>query len=640
MDSGFLSRRTLVIAATICIAAVFIVFGRSIGYGFLMFDDPYLVVNNLTAHGPTLVHLKAAFTSYDPELYIPLTLVSYQLNWLVSGLHPELYHVTNLILHGLNAFLFGLIVLLLIRRKGIALLFALIYAVHPQNTETAVWIAARKDTLSTLFLFGSIVQYLRYRDTNVTKHARLSIVLYVLAALSKASVFMLPVLLPFLDILRDGKIPERKAALRRSWPYFIVAILTAAVALYGKSRVVESSSMFATILMAAKSTVFYLQKLILPLNLTAIYPYTKPITATSPDFWVPALVLTGLGLASTAAIRKTRWPAVTLALFILTLAPSYFNFHKGVGIFFAVDRYVYVAMIWPLLLLAKATDEILHRRPALKRPATAIGILGLIAAGTLSTVQASYWRNDETVFSRALAAYPESVTARVSLSVWYRESGRINDEERVLREGLPYKRDTALLLGVGSVEARKGNVNEAEKLYREAMTADPENPEPHFYVGSLEEGKGNIQIAEAEYAKAIAMDESYVAAYNNLGAIYLDQNNFAEAEALFRKAITWNPNFLEGEMNLFQALEGLKRVDEAFPHLEKAYALDPENPDILLDYGYRLNTRGQKKKAVAILRHLMDIDPQNHAAERVLRSFDPTWKPRVQRPSEYDATPL
>ncbi len=627
METQIPERRKLILAAVLCIAATFTAFGASVRYGFLMFDDPYLVVNNLTAHGPTPKHIIAAFTSYDPELYIPLTFVSYQINYLLSGLHPAMYHITNLVLHGLNAFLFGCIVLLMIRRERIALFFAVLYAVHPLNTESAVWIAARKDTLSTFFLFAAIVAYLRARETGEQRLSRKSVVLYILAALSKASVFTLPLVLPILDLLRDPQSFRWKESGKRMVPYFMIAGVTASVAFAGKTRVIGSSSLLETALMACKSTVFYLEKIFLPLKLTSIYPYQKAIVATSPDFIIPAVILAVLVAAAIILIRWTVWPTATGLLFLITLAPSYFNFHKGTEMFFAVDRYAYVAMIWILLLIAKGLSLVPASGKPLQKGLAAISGLLIACVIVLSYHQTEYWRNDETVFSHTLEYFPDSITARVSLSVWFRESGRLTDERRILEDGLQYKRHTALLLGIGSVDLREGKPDAAKKMFEEASAADPKNPEPYFYLASLSEQQGKVEEAVTLYAKAIELDPTYVAAMINLGAIELDRRNLPEAEKLLRSAVQWNPNSMEARMNLFQTLELQRKYDEAFPHLEAAYELDPENPDVLLDYGYRLSTRGRETKAKRVLRRLLTIDPSNHTALRLLKQLDPRWTP-------------
>jgi hypothetical protein len=126
-------------------------FGGAVEYGFLNFDDSYLIYGNLAARAPTPAHIVQAFTTYDPELYIPVTLLSYQFNYLIAGLHGGFYHFTNIVLHGLTGFFVSYLVFLLLGRKRIALFCGALFVVHPINTEAAVWLSGRKDLLSSFF---------------------------------------------------------------------------------------------------------------------------------------------------------------------------------------------------------------------------------------------------------------------------------------------------------------------------------------------------------------------------------------------------------------------------------------------------------------------------------------------------------
>ena len=609
-------------------AISFAVFGQSINDQFHMLDDPYLVVNNLAAHGPTPANLVTAFTSYDPELYIPLTLLSYQLNYLVGGLNPIVYHATNIILHSIVALFFIFIASKILKDRTVGVLVGILFAVHPLNTEAVAWIAGRKDLLSSVFLLWSLNEYFKCRESSRRQNFYMSIALYVLSALSKGSVFTFPLLLPLLDFLRSPKEYWLKATWRTLVPFIVIAGITGVIALFGKTQVVESSSMQETLIMAAKSTVFYLQKIVLPTDLSVIYPYQRAITLASPDFWMPIVVLSLIVLLAALVLRWTRMPIITLLLFLITISPSYFNFHKGTLYFFAVDRYTYVGMMWILLFVGVLAKGLRERRKIL----SVLGVLS-IAAGVASWRQTAYWKNDETLFQHVLSLYPESISARLSLSVWYRESGRFSDERKIIEDGLMHSRDTALLLALGSVEERARNTDTAIKLFEEAKTMDPLNPEPLFFLGSLDEKEGKVEEAKAKYRLAAKLDPSYVAALVNLGAILFEQRQLQEAEEVLKQATKWNPNALEAHMNLYQVLEMLRRSEEAFPHLVASYKLDNKNPDILLMYAYKLSERKENKKAIKILRELLTIDPQNRTGNRLMKQLDPSWE--VHTPSDF-----
>ena len=167
------------------IVLTLLVYGKSLGNAFVRWDDSMLIYENPIVREISWKSLKAAFTTYDPELYIPLTFLSYQIDYAIGGMHPFGFHLTNLVLHTLNAVLvFFLLQLLLsgnnpplplkgegrvrVAGRGTAFLVALLWAIHPLNTEAVVWASARKDVLSTFFFLGSLCTYLKWRDGCVT----------------------------------------------------------------------------------------------------------------------------------------------------------------------------------------------------------------------------------------------------------------------------------------------------------------------------------------------------------------------------------------------------------------------------------------------------------------------------------------
>ncbi len=635
-NSGLqLSRTEIGITLGLMLLAVFIVFGVAVGFGFLDFDDSYLIYGNLAARGPSLSHIKQAFTTFDPELYIPVTLLSYQFDYLLGGLSGGMHHFTNLVLHALNGALVSYLIFLLLGRKRIALGCGLLFVIHPINTEAAVWLSGRKDVLSSFFYLATMCVYLRYLYAGNRRLWTAALGLFVLGLLAKVSILTLPVAILLLEALMRERKEWTLRSLLDTVPFFALSGVFAMIAAVGKERVIGSTTLTETLLMAAKSTVFYLEKLIIPTNLSPIYPYLKAITISSPDFYVPLSIIAVVGIITLVTLQKTKWVAICSLLFLATLAPSFLNFHKGTMVFFAVDRYAYLPMVWLVLLLAVGFSEVVDRirsRTVRQLQATVLGIIAATLA-VMSMNQTKLWVNDEMLFSYVLTLYPGSVSARTSLAAVYRNQGRGVDEIEVLEEGLKIQKNIAYYTGIGSAAARQGKLDEAETLYGQARILDPTNPEPFFFLGSLEEQRGNADRAVGYYKEAIRFDESYVAAYNNLGAVYQDQGKLLEAEEMFRKAVEWNPNFMEGLYNLFQILEMQKKRDKAFPYLVKAYELNPENSDITIGYAYRMNERGKKSVAIKALRYLLSVEPGNNAAKRFLQQLQPS----VPEPETTDA---
>ncbi|MEK7591532.1 MAG: tetratricopeptide repeat protein [Patescibacteria group bacterium] len=519
----------------------FLAFGASLFHGFAPVDDWFLIVQNLSIRGPTWENLQTIFMSYDPELYIPLTLFSFQLNYLLGGLSPLSFHLTNILLHGLNAFLVFRVLQLFTNKHELSLFAGILFAVHPLNAEAVVWASGRKDLLSTFFSLLSIIFYI----LSVRGKPRFlvgSVVSHLVSLLSKATAIILPAVLALEAMLME------RLSIKKIWkhlaPFILLSIVFIVIAFGGKGRVVSSSTMLETILMAARSSVFYVQKFILPVNLTVFYEHRGPILLDDPRFFVPLLLLIMIIVPCMIMIR--RWPELAFGcgFYLITLSPTFLNFHKGSAMFFAVDRYAYLPSVGLLFLFVegihflRTCTEKRSIAPLLRGAAVLI-VTMLIG---LSLHQTSTWSTPKKLYTHALALYPDSVVARTDLARLLRDEGDFQKAFDVLKEGLVYGDHPALHLTAGTILAASNRTPDAIVEFQKAMTMDPLNPEPHFYLGSLWEQTGNMELAKGEYEKAVAMDPSYVIARVRLAGILKSQGALMEAENHLREALKWNPN--------------------------------------------------------------------------------------------------
>jgi hypothetical protein len=230
--------RFLVLALLLVVAAAY---GRTVVFDFVNWDDGTLVyANPIVMELTGWSALKAAFTSYDPELYIPLTFLTYQIEHALVVLHPALYHLTNVCLHIGNTLLVYWLLLLLSRgRRDIAFLTALLFALHPINAEAVSWVSARKDLLSGFFALASSIAYLRSR----TRFPWPSVLLFLCALLSKVSVVLLPPVFLLFDWLLNDHVTRRDIV--RKWPFALLSSLFIAVALLGKTSNLSGNTCFS-----------------------------------------------------------------------------------------------------------------------------------------------------------------------------------------------------------------------------------------------------------------------------------------------------------------------------------------------------------------------------------------------------------
>ncbi|NOS68151.1 MAG: tetratricopeptide repeat protein [Candidatus Peribacteraceae bacterium] len=565
-------------------------FGRSLFQGFAPLDDDLLITMNLAIRGLTWEHLKTVFTTYDPELYIPLTFVSYQIDYMIGGPAPWIYHLTNLLLHAGNAMLVMWVMFLLTKKKWLSISAGLIFAVHPLNTEAVVWLAGRKDLLSTFFFLAAWVGYIHYRMIRgVSRNAPtatycVSIVLFILALLSKVMAMTLPAILILTDVLIEKRKWEWRMLIDKI-PYAMLSGIFLFVATAGKERIIANHSLYETALMAAKSTVFYLQKFLLPVRLGVFYPYHGEISLFLPTFLIGTLIVIAL-IAGAAYffVRRQRWATFGIAFFLITLAPTFINFHKGGEMYFASDRYPYLPMVGLVFLIAMMIVIREKGAPA-GRPYSHfwISCAGggvIIALTTLSFFQTKIWDSPQALFGNTLRLYPESVAARVALASMDKQMGRYDQAIKLLRDGLAHGENLQLRMALGSVYAKIGRVDDAADQFTQALTLEPDNPEPFVALGVLDEYNKKIPEAMEKYSKAVDLDPSYVSARNKLGSLLLENGKKEAAEEQFRAALKWNPN-AEGVLyNLSLILDMDGKTDEALELLERAHALNPDDVTI------------------------------------------------------------
>jgi Flp pilus assembly protein TadD len=593
----------------ILFAAVFLAFGHSLWQDFAPIDDTLLVRENLAVRGLSWANIVYVFTHYDPEIYIPVTFLSFQINYALGGLDPFGFHLGNLLLHAANAVLVFALLKRLIRSGYCAYIGAMIFAVHPLHTEAVVWIAGRKDLLSTLFYLLTLITYLRHRD-GIRGMYLLSMLFAVLAMLSKAMAMTLPVVL----ILMDWYLPFdtrrcvmvsnlscsegvsnqtggatqgdtwARFALINKIPFILLSILCACVAIGGKARVVGSTSMLDTGLVAIRSTAHYLWQMIVPMGFSVFYQQRDPILDVY--FFVSLLSLIALTSLAWHFRRSKPWIAFGLSLYFITLSPTFLNFHKGLIAFYAVDRYAYLPSIGVIFIVLVALQSLATKMHQAHKSQIIFNfqfsIFNFVPVVLLAAIliafsrhQTRVWDSPETLYRHAVEVDTASVPARATLAQVLRQLNRKTEAFVVLQEGLQFGDDVSYHLEAGNIYAANGQIADAIEEFTKASQMKPDLPEPLFSIGSLEDQRGNADLALEYYRKALALDTSYVAARSRIAGILIDRKEYPEAEKQLIEALRWNESSFIANYQMYRLRMAQGRAGEAQLYYERAEELRP-----------------------------------------------------------------
>lgn len=615
--------RTLLLLA-LFFAATFAAYGPSLGSEFVSWDDTSLIAGNPIVAAMNPHTLKKAFTTYDPELYIPLTLVSYQIDHIIGGWHPFVYHFTNLLLHTCSALLITWLLYLLLGTGWTSIGLGLLFALHPLNTEAVAWASARKDVLSTFFFLASIIAYLYATNVQRRKLLVLSIVFFLFGLLSKVMVVTLPVVLIILDVA-GGRTVDRRVLCEKI-PYVILSILFGIVALFGKSSVLVSTTLWQKSLMAGKSTVFYVEKFLWPSNLSVIYPYTGKMSLRSLDVALPMFLMILLVGAALWLWKRSRMASAAIFFFIVTLAPTFTNFAKGGDVYFASDRYAYVPMIGLLLLVGLAISYWLQAPTTVravrvrKLGTTAVFACILLVCAVLSARQAqTVWLGSISLYEHTLALYPNARAAHNNLGMEHLRAGETDLAIAEFNAALTIGQDPRVLVNLADAYLQKGRMAEAKEIFQRVIRLDPTIPNGYSGIGNVYLRQGKLTEAAEQYRRAIAVDPTYVNAYNDLGAVMLKMHDWKQAIATLEKSIELKPDFVESIYNLAIAYQELKQNERAEELYRKVIALNPEDADALSNLATLLYDRKQIDAAAGTLKHALSIDQSNPTGMSLLQ---------------------
>src|SRR4029077_8364673 len=390
--------------------------------------------------------IRWAFSNVRMGHYIPVTWLSFSMNYATGGMNPWGYHLLNLLVHGTNAAVFYLVArrLLAAARDGgrqgahrealvewSAAIAALVFAVHPLRVESVAWITERRDVLSGFFFLTAVLTSLRAGEAGerlAWRWRTASLLLFATGLLSKASIMALPAVLVLLDVypLRRGAFAWRRLGPEKNghWVGGAGGAIGALVALKVSGLRVTSYGLYgpaARVAMVAYSTWFYPASWVWPVRLSPMYELPATVDPLAWRFLGPALGVIAVTLL--LWLLRARWPGglaawVYSALMILPISGVV---HSGFQL--AHDRYSYLSGLGLALLVGGAVGWLLRspRRPARGRPlrAAACGVAALLIAalGVGTWQQTRIWKDTETLWRWALEAHPRCALRAHDLAV-------------------------------------------------------------------------------------------------------------------------------------------------------------------------------------------------------------------------------
>ncbi len=373
--------------------ALAFVFGRAIGFSFV-YDDRWFIVTNPAVRNlfPIGRFFTDGSTSALPasgipaDVYRPLSVLSFAANVASTGLSPTWFRAISFLLHATNA----LFVWALLRRAApptAPLLAALLFAIHPIQVESVMWISQRSILMAA---FGALASMLCWDKAEENAHwIAGALLFYAFSLFSKETALLLPLYLALRVESREDP--------RRHWLVAFVPIALGYLWMRGHALghwgqdVQRSETMFASLAEGLRSLAHGAATIVWPAKLNVSYRWPSLPALGSIDFWVGVAIKIVLLGGIVALWRSRRRIALGFALIVLFWAP-----HSGAVplITFAADRFLYL----PMAGVAFVFCSLLIEKPRLAPMAAAV----LIALSLASSRRVTDWRDDLTLWRASL----------------------------------------------------------------------------------------------------------------------------------------------------------------------------------------------------------------------------------------------
>jgi hypothetical protein len=505
--------------ARLGVVLIFALYARTIAFDFV-YDDFSIPISPLLQSWHGLIDAfkmdvfgtaEAAGSAYYRPMSSVLTIVIARLTSVI----PAWFH--------LGAILIALAVFLLCYLCGrllfdddlLAALAALLFALHPTKVETVAWISSSTcDGQSAIYFFMVLLCYLYWRETRKPTWVVLSAGFFAAALFTKETM----IVLPFLVALHFW-LGTRGARLRTiaglMVPYAVAGAFYAAVR-YAVLRPLPKSSIaiqpiftLVNVWSAPLALWWYVKRLLYPFGMSILYDSIVVQRPSYRSFVLPLLASFALVAAVVFAWRRTRSWFVPFfaAWFVLILGPP-LALSPRVTIH---DRYLQLAAYPFCVLLAYAILKVAQSNPRWRKPAVIAAITIIIFWGFGTWHESEYWRDNLTLWKRAVQVAPRNINARVELARLYSEK-EFPEAIRVLDDGLRIVPDSpGLWRSRGLLLFNAGDLDNARASLLRAMdvssrfAADPQS-EPvdvkfgratcAFYLGEIDMLQGNSSAAD------------------------------------------------------------------------------------------------------------------------------------------------
>ncbi len=569
-----------ILTVTAIAAAVAATYWPALGFAFLNWDDPRVIVSNPSLDFPGA--WRWAFTTFHLEHYQPIS-------WLVwaavnagAGLDAAWFHAANVAIHALVSVLVWAVGRQVLARAvpdaraswrdAAALAAALLYGLHPLRVEVVAWISALPYALGVSLALASTWAWLSASAPGAARSLGPAVVLFAASLAARAVALGLPAVLVILDTWLHRR--SVRASVMRALPFAGLAVASAGVEYLARAPGLAETPWLYRLQSAASAPFVYLWRTLLPVALTPldVLPL-DPVGSAA----IAAAAAMALAVVSAAAWHwRCRWPslAAAWACYLALLVPAAGLVASGQQA--TADRYTYLPGIVVAIATACAGLHAVAGQAGRARALAAVAIVLLIPSTLVTRATLAPWADSVSLWTRVVTLNPTNDVGLYNLGVAlaaegrqdaaadrYREALAVNPAHADARTNLALL-DAARLEREGNDLAARGSLADAVSRYEQAIALDPARRHSRASLGMALASLGRTSEALPHLREAFRQGETDATVANALGVLMLQAGEPQEARVVFEQALAVHQTDIGLAHNLARLLAttpGLERKD-------------------------------------------------------------------------------
>lgn len=565
--------------------------------GFVGGDDHRLVLNHVLVNRPSLSHAVELFCIIHRDLYQPLPLLSFQTEFAIGQLFGMFdqgiegatwfFHFNNVLLHALNAVLVWFVVRMLhqgVAKKlsntngnsdtsasVIAFIAALLFAVHPMQTEVVAWLNGRMILMSTFFSLLSLLAFHRWIHSSSTTSSKqkwitlgwgcATIVFVIFCSISKVRIG-LPILLGIV-LITQRNVWSRRALILWTLCTVVVGVFvlvnvhsTSEAQLFTDAAEQLKGPRAARVILSIDH---YIRHFFWPVGLASYYPTPSEVrwsdqkTLQAIFLTIPVLIFWGFFCLRNSMIRwATLWFWSTIAV-MLPFIPA-----RNI---LAADRYMYLPIIGLCWLIAILCHHVYQRcsikkpNPLLNRSVILCGCGFMVVMIGMCWHVASFY---ETPFKKTLRItqiFPDVPRVWNRLGWSYYRLDQYDEAVECAQKELHHdspnvKSDAYQLMGMSAYHS--GDSQQAVLLLKRAIEIEPDHSSARRRLAKVYEGIGQLDDAITYYEQAVEILPRHNPTLTRLARVYRQTNRPDDAKVLYQQSLQNNPYDIDATMGLVE----------------------------------------------------------------------------------------